>query len=372
MRVLHILSERGFSGGEHQLLHVLRHLEACGHHSTLVLNPGAAFRPSVDALGVEVRELRMRNDADVAAVIGLRRLVKRLQPDLLHFACSRSHKLGAHATVRLEARPPRVVTRRMDYPLGRSRYRRWLYARAVEAVVCVSESVRSEVLATGVSADRVHVIHDGVDVDALGAWRGDERRRAARAELDVGTADLVGVTAASLHRRKGHDVLLDALGRVELPAGASRLVWIVAGQGPERAALEQRASGLPPRVEVRFVGQVASVESLLAAADVFCLPSRKEGLGVALLEAMAVGLAVVGSSVGGMKEAIEPLESGVAVPPGDPAALAGALTRVFCDPVWAKELGEHARQRVCADFSVKTMCERTEAVYAGLVARMRR
>lgn len=385
MRILHVLAERGYSGGEHQLRAVLEALARGGHESLAILNPGARFAQTCGELGVRVHELRMRNDADVFAASKLRRLYKHFDADLIHFACSRSHKIGAHASIRMRGLAPRIATRRMDYALGRSRYRRWLYGSAVQGVVAVSSGVAREVLATGADPGRVHVIHDGVDYPRLSGLRASELRAEQREELGVESACIVGLTTASLHRRKGHDVLLRALARLSsaVPSANSKLVWLFAGDGPEREALEAQAErdGLLYRpqpgggredaashgdhVSVRFLGRCA-VEPLLAAADVFALPSRKEGLGVALLEAMACGLPVVASSVGGILDAVSE-GSGVLFDVEDDLALSSEIATLCSDADLRMRLGEAARARVADKFTIEGMCRDTIALYAQVI-----
>jgi glycosyltransferase involved in cell wall biosynthesis len=366
MHVLHVLAERGFSGGEHQLAHLLRFLEAQGHRSTLVLSPGAAFEPTARALDLACQPLAMRNDLDLWASWRLRRLWHGLRPDLVHLACSRSHKIGAAAALGTAGRPPLVVTRRMDYPIPRTPYRRWLYGRAVGAVVAVSDGVRREVLRIGVDPDRVHLIHDGVEPRPEG-WRSPAARSAARGQLAVAGDTWCGLTIASLHRRKGLDVLIEALDQLALPEGV-RLIWLVAGDGPLRAELAAQGRALPSGVELRLLGHVSPVDRLLLAADVFCLPSRLEGLGVALLEAMAAGLPVVASSVGGMREAVVAGDSGLLVPAEDPRALAAALRELWSDRERAARMAAAGRARVVAEFTVDRMCRATEALYLRLAA----
>ncbi|MCB9881677.1 MAG: glycosyltransferase [Planctomycetes bacterium] len=385
MRILHVLSERGYSGGEEQLARLLEHLVVAGHDSVLVLNPGARFEATCKDLGLPVHRVRMRNDADVIAIARLRKMFKVLRPDLIHFACSRGHKLGAFAARLTKSAPPTVVTRRMDYPLGRGRFRRWLYGTAVDGVVAVSEGVRREVLAIGVPESHVRCIHDGVDFERFAGLQRSPLRQRTRQELGCGVqcpdeTTVIGLTTASLHRRKGQDVLLDALGQLGQATDAFpglRLVWLFAGDGPERATLEARATTLglcrledeEPRVSVRFLGSVRPVDPLLAAADLFCLPSRKEGLGVALLEAMAAGIAVIGSAVGGMLEVIEHERSGLLVPVEDAHGIARSIASLLSADE-RRKIGDAARDRVCAEFTIERMCRATEAYYRELIARV--
>ena len=297
MRILHVLAERGFSGGENQLLATLRYLQAQGHEQILAVNVGAAFKQSAVDLGLACHDLRFRNNYDPLAAFALRRLYQRVAPDLIHLACSRSHKIGSLAGAFSGSLPPRVVTRRMDYPIRDTWFHRWVYGSAVDAVVAISQGVREAILKIGVDPSTVHLINEGVDTGCLGGLRDPEKRRAARSRLGLSDEDIFGVTTASLHVRKAHDVLLTALAKVQVPAGR-RVVWLFGGDGPQREALKAQAAQLPGNLEVRIPGQIDYVQDALAAADMFCLPSHYEGLGVALLEAISTGVPCIATRVG--------------------------------------------------------------------------
>jgi glycosyltransferase involved in cell wall biosynthesis len=180
------------------------------------------------------------------------------------------------------------------------------------------------------------------------------RRATLRGRLGIGPDELWLVFVGRLTREKGLDVLIDALaGRV----GAHGL--LVVGDGPLRPALEAQAAAA--RVPVRFVGYRHDVSPWLAAGDVAVQPSRSEGLPFAVLEAMAHGLPVVGSRVGGLAGV---LEEDVAVPPEDPPALAAVLRRMVRDPGLRAALAAAARARVERDFHVSTMMRALQGAYA--------
>lgn len=367
MRILHVLAERGFSGGENQLLATIRYLRERGHEQLLLHDDRARFPAHVRDLGVACHATRIRGNFDPRAALALRRHFRQLAPDLVHLACSRSHKLGALAGIAGGSLPPKVVTRRMDYPIGNTAFRRWLYRDAVAGVVAISTGVRQAILDIGVPPDHIHLIHEGVDTERLGALREPSRRAAARLEMGLRPTDVLGLTLASLHHRKAHDVLIAALTRLQLPPG-QRLVWLFGGEGPERGALERRIGELlsNPMIEVRMPGRITAVEDALSAADLFCLPSRYEGLGVALLEALAAGVPCIASEVGGMRDVFVHEESGLHVPPGDPTPLAAAIQRCLDGPDFARRLGEAGIVRAREEFDVSTMGGRTEALYSIL------
>lgn len=366
MRILHVLAERGFSGGENQLLATLRYLQEQGHEQVLVLNVKGRFQDEVGRLGLAYHEIRFRNNYDPIAAFALRKHYRSLAPDLVHLACSRSHKTGAMAGVFGASLPPKVVTRRMDYPIRNTWFHRWIYRSAVDGVVAISQGVQEAILKIGVEPSTVHLINEGVETRRFGQLRTTEKRRAARQRLELQDDDIFGVTTASLHVRKAHDVLLRALAELQIPAG-KRLVWLFGGDGPERARLIQQAGQLPDRFEVRIPGQIDYVPDALSAADLFCLPSRYEGLGVALLEAVSTGVPCIASRVGGMREVLETGISGLHVEVEDVAGLTASIQSLIDDPELAERLGAAGMQRAQDRFDVELMGQKTEALYRHLI-----
>ncbi len=372
MRVVHVDGEKGFSGGEVQLFLLAKRLRAAGVEQALVARRGGRAAARAREAGYEVREAPMGSSADLRGILALRRTFRQLRPDVLHFHTSRAHVLGAWAALGLGV-PARVVTRRMDYPLRRDPVTRFLYGRAVDRVVAISGAVRREVLRLGIPADRVVLVPSGVEVARFAPLRDRDgvARAQARAALGI-PADgrPVAGTLASLHRRKGHDVLLRA---AALLAGRGLpLHLVIAGEGPEGEALRALARGLgllgEGPVRVHFAGQVSPGERVLAALDLFVLPSRKEGLGVAALEAMAAGLPVVASRAGGLAESVLDGETGLLVPPGDPAPLAEALETLLRDPALRERMGAAGARRVGERYSADAMAAGNLALYRELLA----
>ena len=357
MRILHVDPERGWGGGEVQVLALLRELAARGHQSTLAADPAGRLAPAAAALGIPVRPLRIANHLDVLAGLRLRRLVPG--HDVVHFHTARAHALAPLCGGR-GAR--RVVTRRMDYVPAGGPWARWLYNRAVDVVIAISEGVRAALLRGGVRPERVCVVPSGVDLERLAA--SSDARPRMRSAWEVGPEDVVVLVPGALERRKGHAVLLDAATRLTASGERlPRLRYVFCGEGMERAALVHAAA--PLGSAVRFEGFRADIGACLAAADVVALPSLNEGLGVAALEGAAAARPVVASRVGGLVEAVADGETGLLVAPGDAAALAAALARLAGDAPLRARLGAAGRARVVARFSLARMAEGTLACYGG-------
>jgi glycosyltransferase involved in cell wall biosynthesis len=209
----------------------------------------------------------------------------------------------------------------------------------------------------------VEVLIHGIDIDAVAARR--LQREAKRAQLAIPPDGILVITVANLRHEKGYDVLLDAA--AEATAKRSDLMFLSIGQGPLAPEMEERRNRLGLGDRFRFLGFREDVHDLLAAADVFCLASRNEGLPVALMEAYALAVPVVVTSVGGLAEVVEDGSSGVLVSPEDPGALANAILAVASDEAWRTNLGVRASQ-LARQFDARVAVRRLEAMYAGVAS----
>jgi glycosyltransferase involved in cell wall biosynthesis len=362
LRIAHVDAERGFSGGEVQVFLLLQGLAARGHENVLICPPHSRAAAEAARRGVACATVPMRNDLDMLAVARLARRLRQTPVDLVHLHTGRAAWLGAPAA-RL-AGVPAVVTRRMDRPIRKGMRTRLIYHRLTRRVIAISPRVADRLLAGGVDPARIVGIPSAVDPARV---RPSRDRVAVREQYGAADHDFVLLTLTSLVARKGLDVLLDAVGALG-GCGLRPLVWI-AGEGPERAALINRAAGLGVDRQVRLLGPVAEVGDLLAASDVFVLPSRHEGLGVAALEAMAAGRPVVASAVGGLGDAVVDGRTGLLVPPGNVAGLTAALGRMLHDAPLRARLGAAGPRRIAEGFMPEQMVEAYEQVYREVLAR---
>jgi len=300
----------------------------------------------------------MRNDADLAAVLGLRRVLREARPDLVHLHTARATWLGGLAARSLGL--PALTTRRMDRPLARRWRTHLVHRHLTRASVAISAAVERRLREGGVAEERLQRVPSAVDPEALRPRQGREATRAAEGAGE----EIVVLSVAALAHGKGLDVLLHALAALAAE-GLHPQLWI-AGDGPERVALEKLAEGLA--VKARFLGRRRDIPDLLAACDLFVLPSRNEGLGVAALEAMAAGRPVVASRVGGLAEAVVAERTGLLVPPGDAASLARALGRLARDPALRARLGAAGPGRIAEGFRADQLLDAYEAIYRKVLA----
>ncbi len=240
--------------------------------------------------------------------------------------------------------------------------------RCAAAIVAPSPAIRDELLAAGFPAEAVVLLPSGVPI---GAAISPVRRRQARATiaaanaaLSLGPGTRLAVYNGRLHEGKGLTTLVSAWAKVSAKHPDTRL-WLV-GEGPEHAALLQQIDMLGLSGRVVLPGSFDNVDDVLAAADVFVLPSDSEGLSHALLEAMAVGLPVVASNIPGNASVIRDGVEGLLVPPRDVAALAAAIAKILTEPERAAELGAAARRRVEECFSLDRMVNAHLALFERL------
>ena len=348
-RIVHLASGREWRGGQRQVLILAAGLHASAPVESLVVTgKGTVMAARLVAAGVPTYVTPWGPGLDPRVVM---HTMAALRPGaILHAHDSHAHAL-ADALARMR-RTPIVVTRRVTIPIKNpQRYRR------AGAVIAVSAAVRALLLREGIPAERIHVIPDAVDiahVTAVRDWPPEVPPVAAGAPLIV--------TIAALTREKGVDVLLDAAAQLHTTHPTAR--WIVLGEGPERAALEARSVALGIDQVVTLAGFVPGPEAVLRAATVAVQPSRSEGLGSSVLDALALGVPVVATTAGGLPEALA-WGGGVLVPPGSAVELAAAVGRLVDDPAERRRLGEAGRA-AAEQFSVDRLVQRTLDVYRSV------
>jgi glycosyltransferase involved in cell wall biosynthesis len=230
-------------------------------------------------------------------------------------------------------------------------------------VVAVSDDIARGLLeGAWAPAERLHTVLNGVD---LQHFRPSRDRGASRAPLGLPlTVPVIG-TVARLSPEKDQFTLLQAFARVRQALPEARLV--IVGDGPLRPDLTAQSQELGVAEHTLFLGERSDVAALFGAMDVFCLPSRTEGTSLTLLEAMASGLPVVATAVGGTPEVVEADRSGFLVPPAEPQALADALVRVLKHPDLADRMGAAGRGIVAARYSLRAMVEQYSELYERML-----
>jgi glycosyltransferase involved in cell wall biosynthesis len=362
-RVLFVINGLGRGGAERQLTLLASGLDRDRFEPVVAtLEPGGCHRGTLEKAGVPVWTFHREGRFDTRFFFTL---VKRVRGfDIVHAWLTPGLLFGL-AAGRLARVPVLVGTergssyetpRRLHHALVRAETR---LLSGCAGVISNSRAGAALVASRGVPIARTHVVYNALAPE----WdRAAAPAHDVRARLGIAPTDLVISVVASLTPKKDHGNLLGALGR--LAVRGIRPFVLFAGDGPLRDALiaEVRERSLETRV--KFLGERPDVHALLLASDVAVLPSKeREGCSNFLLEAMALGVAVVATDVGGAREIIENEKTGILVPSRAPDQLALALERVLGDAALRAALGDRARRAVNARFSIERMIEKTQNLY---------
>jgi glycosyltransferase involved in cell wall biosynthesis len=361
---------RELGGAELSLLMLIEGLDRDSWRPTLLLDADTGAEPLAGRaaeLGAEVRRVPAMplGLSGALRATGLARLLRAERPAVFHAHMSWPLAAKWALAAAVVARVPCVGTVQLipEFELERSSFHQLrLLARGVNHYVAVSHDVAAELVERfHWPASKIEVVYNAVRLERFEA----PAPPGLREELGGNSRPLV-LTCARLDEQKGHRVLLRAA--AQLP-GVS---FAFAGEGPERAALEALAAELGVADRVSFLGYREDIPALLAACDVFALPSLYEGSSLAVLEAMAAGRAVVSSAIGGTEELIEDGRSGFLVRPGDVKGLRRALAGAVEDEKLRTALAGSARARVEQDFTPQAMVGANERIYRELLGDERR
>ncbi len=362
MRIAHLVSGGDVAGGQLVALHVAMAARAAGHDVRFVAPAAGTFTRIAAEEGFPVDVVRLGGALDLASLVRLARVLRRHRVDLVHTHVHFSLNVLGRLAARLAGA---VVVAHMHienvFRAGRGRRAQIALdnatARLCASFLAVSRSTRDALVRQGYPADRIVVVHNGVDAvpaAAAAAVRPGGVAAEATEVLHVGRLAPV----------KGQRELIEGLALLDRADVVAVLVGEDLEQGGAYAAeLERRAAALDVGGRVVLAGYRDDVPSLLAGCDLLALPSHVEGLPLVVLEAMAAGKPVVATRVGGTDELVVDGETGLLVEAGDVEGLARALAALADDPALRRRLGEAGRQRVVRQFATSTMVERVLAVY---------
>lgn len=312
---------------------------------------------------------------DVQALIALYRVMKKGKYALVHTHTSKAGALGRMAARFLRKPVVHTAHGHIFYgyfgPLQTSVYTcaERVLATWSNALVSLTEDETTESLRRGIGRpDRFHTIPSGVPLARfmeVNRAAGQEQRR----RLGVQADDVLFVSVGRLVPVKGFDRLLQAF--ADYRAAGRKGCLAIVGDGPERPALEAAAARLGVTPHVLFTGHMDDVRPALAAADVFVLASRNEGMGRVIVEAMAAGLPVIATAVGGIVSLLRSGNSGILITNGDVASFSAAMQELTTDVRRRLEMGETARREVYPDYDLETMSAQLASLYRSVLRHER-
>ena len=361
VRLLLVVDSLEVGGAERHVVDLAAALSRKGHEVTVACSLAGELSDPLDGAGIRVRPLLdrlVKRRVCVAYARGLRRLLRGQRIDLVHAHIYASAAASALAT--LGTGVPLVVTEHTEGAWqGRRAHlvSRLIYRRARRVIAVSTPIWRRLIERDGVSPKKISLVPNAV-IPAP-----DTLRSTPDAPPEGWhEGPLVGVVAR-LQPEKGIAKFLKAAARISSSCPEAR--FLVVGDGPLREELLRLADRLGLRERVRFLGHRADARDLIGLLDVLAVPSLTEGTPLTVLEAMAVGVPIVASAVGGVPDQVRHGKEGLLVPPEDPVALGDALLELLQDPGLARRLGEAGRRRSDSEFAHATMVQRIETDYGA-------
>jgi L-malate glycosyltransferase len=348
LRVLHIDSGREWRGGQRQVFLLARGLREAGDEPLVAAFPDAPLIRRLRGAGVAAAPVRMRADWDIVAARRLRALLHTWKPDIVHAHDARAHAIALAALIG-RGRIPLVVTRRVTFvPKGRLKY-----GKRVTRFIAISRAVRDAMQSGGVDPARTEIVYSGVPTPVVQVARDWHAERSWQSDKVI-----LGVVGA-MTSEKGIHRLADVANAVDASVAARvRLVLL----GGKAAGVDKIG-----QFEAYRAGFVYDPHAAMAGFDLLLHPSSAEGLGTALIDAMALRVPPIAFAVGGIPELVIDGEVGVLVPPSDTRAFARAIERLVTDPEQRQLLANRGPSRA-AEFSVDRMISGTQAVYTKVRA----
>ena len=359
--VLHAVASGGMYGIERMLATLLPSLQSTGRPVALLClgarsGEGGTLGRLLELKGVRVFYLELRRNVHPRDLMALWTILKRITPGMVHL-----HGYKAMITVGLVARLLRIPvvatvhSERASAPeLHRVLVVEGFALRQFKHLIAVSNGVADDLAHRGITGQRISVIHNGIDDPGLVA----ETR-------DGPAAPFRAIVVGRLYEPKNVHVAIEAIAL--LAARGYRCLLEVIGDGPELVSLRQQAKARGIEGQIEFVGFVDDVDQRLRRASLFLMPSRSEGIPLALLEAMAMRLPIIASRVGGIPEIVTDDREALLVAPDMPDELAKAISRVMANPALASELASAARDRYVREFQTESMRRAHEALYASIM-----
>jgi len=370
--IVYVIGSLDLGGAERHLVQIAPALKTIGWVPTIYclthygVQSGELESRGVTVIGPPVDTNTgwfLRPFALVASCAKLLGVLIRRKPRIVHFFLPLAYVMGAPLSI-VAATPIRVMSRRSlnfyqrQYPLI-SWFERKLH-RHMSCVLGNSRAVINDLLAEGADLERTKLIYNGIDLSPFSQTSFAEKNA---------SAPLVFIIVANLIPYKGHADLIEALSSIAPALPKDWELWCIGRDDGLKRHLEQLAMKKNVNHNIKFLGSHSDVHSFLKSADISVLCSHEEGFSNAILEAMAAGLPVVATDVGGNAEAIVHDETGLIVPPRDSVALGQALLKLALAADIRKEMGRRGRERVQQRFSLKECVQAYSNLYTDLLKR---
>jgi glycosyltransferase involved in cell wall biosynthesis len=361
-RILHTEWSKGWGGQEVRILQESLEFMKRGYGMMIACQPGSGIQKAARDKGIPVISLRMRAAIDPLAILGCARAIQKNSIDLVHthssvdsWCCSLASRLSGVPVVR---------SRHLGIPIQTNYFSYFLYMRLADRIITSGEAVRKRMIeVNGYDPRKIVSIPAGIDEQKFSPEiDGDPVRK----EFNLRPGDFLLGVVSMLRKWKGHLYLLEAV--KALGERIPDLKLLIAGSGPQEETIREfiRENGLNGKVIM--AGYREDVPQILKSLDLFVFPSyTNEAAPQVILQAMAMGIPVISTFVGGIEDVVSNGETGILVPPADARALSEAILWVHQNREESGKMAQKAKETVWKDYAFSRTIERTEEVYKSLL-----
>lgn len=349
LRIIHVLHSHGYGGAENHALILMNTLQSLGHE---VLYAGPSDSWLADACttkGIATKHLRMTGIFDLPSYWRLYRLARDWRADIVHGHAVRGAQYAGWTTLHSNG-PIAICTAHSTNAykhMGRCKH-----------IIAVSQAVKSNLTRHGHPLTKITVVHNGVPDIA----HEPHNPAAIRKNLGLTASDLAIFNAGRFVPDKGQDILIEAIKLCQQPV---RLFLAGDASTPFGQKLQQRTAG---NRQIHFLGYRGDIQQLLPAFDIYASPSRREAIGLSIIEASAAKLPIVATEVGGVPEVVLNGITGTLIPTENPGKMAQAIDHLAANPALRSAMGEQARAQYTKHFTETQMALNTLAVYQSAIA----
>ncbi|MDD2249625.1 MAG: glycosyltransferase family 4 protein [Candidatus Cloacimonetes bacterium] len=360
MRVLHIDSEKTWRGGQQQAIYLYEGMLKRGFDCGFLCLPKSSLHNYLAKNNLPFHTISCKGELDLYAGFKLAMLCRKKSYDVLHLHSSHSLSWGLMAKL-FCPHLKLVATRRVDFPIGKNPFSAFKYrTKAINKIVTVSNNIRNVLVDCGVPESKITVIHSGIDIKKFADKKVPENFRET---WKIPEKSIVVGTVAAFAGHKDYPNFLQAasLAVKENP----ELFFMAVGDGILLPEMKKVAMELGLQGHISFTGFQKDIGHFLKAFDIFVLASYLEGLGTSVLEAMSVGLPVIGTKAGGISEMISNEENGLLVPPKNPQELSHSILKLASEPRLRQKYGKNALETV-KQFDKELMVDKNLELYKTL------
>lgn len=362
MKILHVSTPLSWRGGEQQLLYLAQSLREEGQEQVILCSRDSEIARRAESIGLTIQTLPKPGGIDLRYAARLAAITKKYGADLIHVHDAKAHTMAVLAAAFWRNTSPIVLSRRVDYPVKASVFSSWKYKHpSIARYVCVSEAVAQVLLPSIRDPQKIRVVYDGISLDKKLPDVGEVY--SLRSGLSIPSDHVVIGNIAALTQQKDYFTFLAAAQKILQHRAAT---FVIFGEGEQRPLIEKEIERLGLQGRVWLMGFRKDAKHLLPQLDLLLFSSEKEGLGSGLLDAMAAGVPIVATEVGGIPEIITHGVNGLLAPVKDAAALAENAISLLHNVQKREKMVEAARSRV-KEFDYRRMGAQTLKIYREIL-----